>query len=53
MRYLCPKCGETYVVKPPSGTCRICDAALVAESTSQEAEPRGEQEGLPSPKRRL
>ena len=53
MRYICPKCGETFAVKPPGGTCRICDAALVVESGTQEGEPRGEQEGLPSPKRRL
>ncbi len=53
MRYICPKCGETFAIKPTSGTCPICDAALVVESGSQEAEPRGEREGLPSPKRRL
>src|SRR5262249_11695693 len=28
MRYVCPKCGEAFAVKPPSGTCRICDATL-------------------------
>jgi adenylate kinase-like protein len=53
MRYVCPKCGETYAVKPAEGTCRICDAALVAGSESREAEPPGEQRGMPSPKRRL
>lgn len=53
MRYLCPKCGETFAVKPPEGTCPICDATLVVESGIQEAEPHGEKEGLPSPKRRL
>jgi hypothetical protein len=53
MRYICPKCGEAYTLKPPSGTCRICDATLVVESEAQEAERRGEGEGLPSPKKRL
>jgi hypothetical protein len=53
VRYLCPKCGETFTVKPPTGTCRICDATLVPESEAAEAEPKGEQDGLPSPKRRL
>jgi hypothetical protein len=53
MRYLCPKCGETYAVKPADGTCRICDATLVADSETHEAEPRGDRQGLPSPKRRL
>ncbi len=53
MRYICPKCGETFAVKPPSGTCVNCDAALLPESETQAGEPRGEREGLPSPKRRL
>jgi hypothetical protein len=53
MRYVCPKCGEAFAVMPPSGTCRICDAALVAESEAQEAERRGETDGTRSPKRRL
>ena len=53
MRYVCPKCGETYTVKPAAGTCRNCDATLVAESEIHEAEPRGAKNGLPSPKRRL
>ncbi len=53
MRYLCPKCGETFAVKPATGTCPICDAPLVAESEAQEAERRVEKEGLRSPKRRL
>jgi len=52
VRYVCPKCGETFSPKPPSGTCPICGAALVAESEAQQAEPHGEREGLPSPKRR-
>jgi hypothetical protein len=53
MRYICPKCGEAYTLKPASGTCRICDAALVAESEAHEAEQRGERDGLPAPKRKL
>jgi hypothetical protein len=53
MRYICPKCGETYALKPASGTCRICDATLLVESEAQEAEHREGREGLPSPKRRL
>jgi hypothetical protein len=52
MRYICPKCGETVAVKPPSGTCRLCGAALVAEPEAAEAEERGEHEGLAPPKRR-
>ncbi|MBP1686888.1 MAG: hypothetical protein H6Q33_3031 [Deltaproteobacteria bacterium] len=31
----------------------MCDAALLPEPESHEAEPHGEQEGVPSPKRRL
>lgn len=53
MRYICPKCGESFALKPPSGTCTRCDAALVVESEGQQADRHGEQEGLPSPKRRL
>jgi len=53
MRYICPKCGEVFAAKPPSGTCPICDAALVPETESHEGDPRGAPEGLPSPKRRL
>jgi uncharacterized OB-fold protein len=53
MRYICPKCGETFAVKPPSGTCPNCDAALLAEAEAHAAEGRGEKNGLPSPKRRL
>ncbi len=53
MRYLCPKCGEAFAVKPPSGTCPSCDAALVVETATQEAEDRREPEGLPPLKRRL
>jgi len=52
MRYICPKCGETYAVAPGGGTCRLCDAALVVESETQEAEPRSEPHPLSSPKRR-
>ena len=52
MRYICPRCGEAYTLKPANGTCRICDAALVAESEAHEAEQR-EGEGLPAPKRKL
>ena len=32
MRYICRKCGESFAVRPPSGTCRVCDAPLVVES---------------------
>jgi hypothetical protein len=53
MRFVCPRCGDTVAAMPPSGTCAFCGAALVPESETQEAEPRGEQEGRPSPKRRL
>ena len=53
MRYVCPKCGETFAAMPPSGTCQMCDAAVVVESEGHEVEHRGESEGLPSPKRRL
>ena len=53
MRYICPKCGQTYTLKPPSGTCRNCDATLVVESETREVEHREEREGFPSPKRRL
>ena len=53
MRYVCPKCGQSYTPKPAGGTCQICDAALVPESEAQEAEERGEREGLPSAKKRL
>ncbi len=53
MRYICLKCGETFAMKPPSGICPLCDAALVAEPETREAEPRCTREGLPSPKRRL
>ena len=49
----CPKCGETFAVKPPGGTCPICDAAVLPEPQIHEADPHGEKEGLPSPKRRL
>ena len=52
MRYTCPKCGETVAVKPPSGTCRLCGAALIAQPEVIEAEERGEHEGLLPPKRR-
>jgi len=53
MRYLCPKCAETFATKPPSGTCPICDSALVPEPEGQDTEWHQESEGLPSPKRRL
>ncbi len=53
MRYVCPKCGETYTVRPVSGTCLSCNATLVVEPESHEAEERRDREGIPSPKRRL
>jgi hypothetical protein len=53
MRYVCPKCGETFAVMPARGTCSICDAALVPESEAHEAERRGETDGMRPPKRRL
>ena len=53
MRYLCPKCREAYTVQPPGGTCTNCGATLVLDSETREAEPRGEGDGVASPKRRL
>jgi hypothetical protein len=53
MRYICPKCGETFAAQPPSGSCPICDATVLPEPQTREAEPHGDREGLPSPKRRL
>jgi hypothetical protein len=53
MRYVCSKCGETFPVKPPGGTCPHCDAMLMPESEGHQAEPHGDPDGMPSPKRRL
>lgn len=53
MRYICPKCGDIFTVKPPSGACPICDATVVPEPEPHAADPHGEREGLPSPKRRF
>jgi len=53
MRYLCPKCGETYTLRPANGTCLICDATVVAQPEAQEAEQHGDRGGMPSPKKRL
>ena len=53
MRFVCPKCGEIYTLKPANGTCRICDATLVVEPEAKEAERREGRDGLPSPKKRL
>lgn len=49
MWYLCPRCGQKYRVKPPSGTCPQCDTALVAESESHDQDRSDE---LPPSKRR-
>ncbi len=51
MHYVCPRCGRSFRVKPPEGTCPQCNAALVAESESHEGEgaPHGDQ---PVPPRR-
>lgn len=53
MRYICPKCGDTFPVQPPGGVCPICDATVLPEPESHEGERHGEREGLPSPKRRF
>ena len=53
MRYICPKCGEAYTLRPTNGTCLICDTILVVAPESHEAEERGDGEGLSSPKKRL
>jgi hypothetical protein len=53
MRYICPKCGETFAAQPPSGSCPVCDATVLPEPQTHEAEPHGDREGFPSPKRRL
>ena len=53
MRYKCPKCGDTFAVQPPSHVCPICDAPLLVEPETHEAEPHGDREGIPSPRRRL
>ncbi|GBD25794.1 hypothetical protein HRbin30_01119 [bacterium HR30] len=51
MQYLCPRCGRSFRVKPPEGTCPQCNAALVSESESHDGE-RESREGQPLPPRR-